>query len=213
MTEERFERDLRAVLADEAPDTVPVTLRASLPHVIAGTGDRLADRPGALQRVGPMLATLASFALVGLVVATVVFSGTGRAPGVGGPGDASPGAPSPAFDREQPEGCPPAGEAAASDDGGLPEPEPGVVRDIDLTDMTPEEAAEWVAERDLCVSWRFYYRTDDNNQGYSEIWCTPPQGEIIAAYSDERVVTVMVRPLGNPILPARPQPPSGWGCD
>lgn len=340
MNDERFERDLRAVLADEAPDAVPVGLRTSLQQVVVGTGDRSA-RPGVLRGVGPVVGALASFALVGLVLATVVMALTGRAPGFGtGTGDPSAGV-SPAFfwdsgvvslaadearitaggrqylvdpgpisvrsdpgsetyqtlelewqehgremrlylylradgerwwldevrtrdgrapaewvtypgpllwaalgepwtgdiertspdgqdgfrlegmrleafrdgrTRQDPEGCRPISPPQPSGDGALSEPEPGVVEGTDLSEMTPPEAAGWLAERDLCASWRLYYRTDDRNGGYSEYWCTPPEGEIIAVVTDAAVVTVVVRPLGDPIMDVRPQPPLGWGC-
>lgn len=199
MNDERFERDLRAVLADAAPDTVPITLRASLQRAV--TSDPRAGRPGILSRLIPVLAALASFALLGLVIATAVVSWTGREPGFGS-------APSDLVD------CRPSDEPRASYDGELPQARPGEVEDIDLTGLTPNEAEAWVAERDLCISWRFYYRIDDQNTGYSEIWCTPPEGEIIgAAVNDSGIVTVLVRPEGNPILPQRPQPAVGWGCD
>ncbi len=344
MIEERFERDLRALLADEAPDAVPATLRASLQQVVISAGNRHAPRRGGVHRIGPVLAAAASFALIGLIVATVVVSWAGRAPGFGGAVDDRSPAPSPAFlwdsgivalaadearitaggreylvdpgpisvhsdagsetyqtlelewrerDREMrlylyleadgeewwldrvqtrdgrepaewlsypgpllsaplgepftgdiertspdgqdgfrlegvrleafrdglirqdPEGCQPTSPGRPSGDVG--QPETGVVKDIDLSGMTTAEAAEWIAERDLCVTWRFTYRTHENDPAmmYSEYWCTPPEGEIFGGYIDESegIATVMVRPVGNPVLEMRQQPPLGWGCD
>lgn len=341
MNDQRFERDLRAVLAEDAPDVAPATLRVALQQVVAATR----DRRGAVHRMGPVLSAVASFAVMGLILATVAVSWTGRAPGFGGAvDDRSPG-PSPAFlwdsgivvlaagearitaggreylvdpgpiavhsdagsetdqtlelewrehDREMrlyfyfeadgekwwldriqtrdgrepaewltypgpllsaplgepftgdiertspdgqdgfslegmrleafrdglirqdPEGCQPTRPPRPSGDADRPAPEPGVVEDIDLSGMTPAEAAEWIAGRDLCVTWRFTYRTheDDPAMMYSEYWCTPPDGEIFGGYIDESegIATVMVRPVGNPVLEMRQQPPLGWGC-
>lgn len=207
MNDERFERDLRALLEDEAPQWVPVTLRASLQRVTESTGDHRADRLHRLQVVGPVMAAVALFALIGLVVATVLVTWTGQAPGPGGAPSDPVGAPSDPV-------CRSTSEPPESGAGDLPRPRPGQVKDIDLTGLTPNEAAAWIADRGLCISWRFSYRTNDQNTGYSEIWCTPPEGEIIAAYVDDSgIVTVFVRPLGNPILPTRRQPALGWGCD
>lgn len=346
MSDERFERDLRAVLADAAPDTVPTTLRASLQRVVAVTRIGGAGSSRVLHRAGPVLAGLASLAVIGLIVGIVVVYRTGSAPGFGGaPSDASP-SPTPAFlwdsgvvrlaadearitaggreflvepgpisidsdpgsetyqtlelewrehgremrlylylhadgerwwldelrtrdgrepaewvtypgpllraplgepftgdiERTSPdgqdgfrlegmrleafqegrtrsdrEGCQPLIAPQPSQDGGVTDLEPGVVEGLDLTEMTPAEVAAWLAERDVCVTWRYTYRTDANNQatGFAEYWCTPPEGEIGGGYVDESdgTVTVFVRPIGNPVLDMRPQPPLGWGCD
>jgi hypothetical protein len=211
MNDERFERDLRAVLARDVPDTVPLNLRASLQRVVAGTGDRRADHPGFRPRVSPFLAGLASFALVGLVL-SIVVSWTGGGPNFGGaPDDASP---TPTL--QEPETCRPARIPDPSDVGGVTEPEPGVVHGTDLSKMTSAEAAEWLAERKLCATWRFTYRThaDDPTRMYTEIWCTPPDGEVHGAYigNSDGIVTVFVRPVENPVLRMRPQPKLGWGC-
>lgn len=346
MNDERFERDLRALLVDDAPSVVPAHLRVALQQVVAGTGDRRAHPPGALRRAGLAFAGLTSFAVVGVILALAVVSRTGSAPGLGGaPSDASPSA-TPAFlwdsgivrltaddaritaggreylvdpghitvhsaagdethqtlelewrehDREMrlylyfeadgdqwwlervqtrdgrepaewltypgpllraplgqpftggiertspdgqdgfrlegmrleafqegrtrsdPEGCQPLIAPQPSQDGGVTDLEPGVVEGLDLTEMTPAEVAAWLAERDVCVTWRYTYRTDASNQGigFTEHWCTPPEGEIHGGYVDESdgTVTVFVRPIGNPVLDMRPQPPLGWGCD
>jgi hypothetical protein len=79
--------------------------------------------------------------------------------------------------------------------------------------MTPQEAGAWLAERGLCVSWRFMYRTDATRGGYSETWCTPPPGRIIAVSTGEDGnLIVMVSPDDDVIRPERAQPPLGWGC-
>ncbi len=336
MSDERFERDLRAVLADAAPDTVPTTLRASLQRVVAVTSVRRAGPSGVLLRAGPVLAGLASVAVLGLILAVVVVSRTGSAPGFGGaPSDASP-SPTPAFlwdsgvvrltadeahitagsreylvdpgpisidsdpgsetyqtlelewrehgremrlylylhadgerwwldelrtrDGQEPAEWvtypgpllqAPLGEPFTGDierttadgqhgfrleglrleafrDGRTRETQDGCrpvapaadvqVQEPDfmaeLLEMSPEEAADWLAVRGLCVNWRFQYRTDDQGRGYSEYWCTPPRGVITGASPDSNGhLTVDVEPLGDPILPVRPQPPVGWGCD
>ncbi len=338
MNDERYERDLRAVLAEDAPDVVPATLRVALQQVVAGTGKPTAASRGVLHRIGPVLAGLASFAVIALIVAIAVVSRTGPAPGFGGaPNDASPG-PTPAFlwdsgivrltaddaritaggreylvdpgpisidsdpgsetyqtlelewrehgremrlylylgaDGEQwwlnevrtrdgqepaewvtypgpllwaPLGEPWTGdiERTSADgqhgfrleglrleafrDGRMREPQDGCrpvapaadvqVHDADfmaetgLLEMSPPEAAEWLADRALCVNWRFQYRTDDQGRGYSEYWCTPPRGVITDASPDSNGhLVVFVQTPGDPILPVRPQPALGWGCD
>ncbi len=338
MNDERFERDLRAVLAEGAPAVVPASLRVALQEVVAGTRDRRADSPGVLQRIGPVLAGLASFAVVALILALVVVSRTGPAPGFGGrPSDASP-SPTPAFlwdsgvvrlaadearitagareflvdtgpisidsdpgsetyqtlelewrehgremrlylyfgadgeqwwlnevrtrdgrepaewvtypgpllraplgapwtgdierttadgqhgfrleglrleafregrTRETQEGCRPVAPAA---DAHVQEAD--LMADSGLLEMTPDEAADWLAVRGLCVNWRFEYRTNDQGSGYSEYWCTPPRGTITSTAADSNGhLVVFVQTPGDPILPTRPQPPVGWGCD
>ncbi len=336
MSDERFERDLRAVLADAAPDTVPTSLRASLQRVVAVTRIRGAGSSRVLHRAGPALAGLASLAVIGLIVGIVVVYRTGSAPGFGGaPSDASPG-PTPAFlwdsgvvrlsadearitaggreylvepgpinidsdpgsetyqtlelewrehgremrlylylhaDGEQwwldelrtrdgrepaewvtypgpllraPLGEPWTGDIERSTadgqhgfrleglrleafrDGRIREPQDGCrpvapaadvqVQEPDfmaaLLEMSPEEAADWLVVRGVCVNWRFQYRTDDQGGGYSEYWCTPPRGVITSSAADSNGHLVLfVQTPGDPILPQRPQPPVGWGCD
>jgi len=339
MNDERFERDLRAVLADAAPDTVPTTLRASLQRVVAVTRIGGAGSSRALHRAGAVLAGLASLAVIGLIVGIVVVYRTGSAPGFGGaPSDASP-SPTPAFlwdsgvvrlaadearitaggreflvepgpisidsdpgsetyqtlelawrehgremrlymyfgaDSEQwwlnevrtRDGQEPAewvtypgpllraplgepftgsiertsadgqhgfrleelrleafrdGRTRESQDGCRPVAPPAdayagdatdFLADAGLLEMSPDEAADWLAVRGLCVNWRFEYRTDDQGSGYGEYWCVPPRGVItdLAPDSNGHLV-VFVQTPGDPILPHRPQPAVGWGCD
>ncbi|MBA3852453.1 MAG: hypothetical protein H0X59_08840 [Chloroflexi bacterium] len=91
---------------------------------------------------------------------------------------------------------------------------PGFMAKTGLLEMSPNEAAAWLADRALCVNWRFVYRTDDHGGGYGEYWCTPPRGIITDAAPDSNGhLVVFVQTPGNPILPTRPQPPLGWGCD
>ncbi len=339
MSDQRFERDLRAVLAEDAPDVAPATLRVALQQVVAGTRNRRAVSPGVLHRVGPILAGLASFALIGLVLTIAVVSRTGPVPGFGAaPNDASL-SPTPAFlwdsgvvrltadearitaggreflvdpgpisvdsdpgsetyqtlelawrehgremrlymyfeaDNEQwwlnevrtNDGQEPAewvtypgpllraplgepftgsiertsadgqhgfrleelrleafrdGRTRESQDGCRPVAPPAdayagdatdFMADTGLLEMSPDEAADWLAVRALCVNWRFQYRTDDQGSGYGEYWCVPPRGVItdLAPDSNGHLV-VFVQTPGDPILPHRPQPAVGWGCD
>lgn len=343
MNEERFERDLRGLLADEAPNTVPATLRASLQSVAAGSQDPHTGPAGALSRSMAAMVTVTSFALVAVLLVGVLLPRLGLAPETGGDGGGrSPGG-TPAFswdsgivalavdeavitaggqeyltdpgpfivrsdpgsetyqtleldwrehDREmrlyiylranderwwldelrtrdgrepaewvtypgpllsaslgqpflgdlardstdghngfrlegmrleafRPHGtrrdpvtCQPVSTPPSDDETGGPEAGSDPLPGSGLIDMSPSEAAARLADQEQCVSWRFQYRTDELGGGYSEYWCTPPEGDIFdTALDGDGNLVVFVRPVGDLIRPVREQPPLGWGCD
>jgi hypothetical protein len=97
MSDDRFEHELRAVLAEGVPAEAPEPVRARLLAVgsaipVAGSGrDPVARRT--FGRLGPIFAVLGSFAVVGVAIAVIVALAGGRPTQVGGPGGTSAGGP------------------------------------------------------------------------------------------------------------------------
>ncbi|MBA2255500.1 MAG: hypothetical protein H0W07_10350 [Chloroflexi bacterium] len=116
--------------------------------------------------------------------------------------------------RRDPVGCLPAvppaaaGEARKDDAMTL-----GPLAGSGLDQMTPQAADRWLAERGLCVTWRFQYPTGPN-EAYSELWCSAPPNSVIEAvtFDGNGNVLLATRPTDDRVRPVRPQPATGWNC-
>lgn len=165
-----------------------------------------ADRPDWLSYAGPLFRTPLGQPFTGDVDLASV-DGRGRFTLTGLRIDAF----TPGRVRTGPTGCRAVVPAADSYSvGPLGEGQPLAGSGLDR--MTPSGAAAWLGDRGWCVTWRFQYFYTDN-AGYSEFWCTPPEGVISdLSYDGKGNLVIFVSPPKGSIRTPRPQPALGWGC-
>ena len=93
----------------------------------------------------------------------------------------------------------------------------GPLEGVNVSALTAAAVGEIAEDAGFGVTYRNHYKVGDQpdeggSTGYSECWCVPPEGRVMAVAYDSIGRVMVAVDSGEHRSAVRPQPELGWGC-